>query len=185
MSGIAVDSDYEGEDKFGKWVKEEYTEYKVHTFNPTINLFKIPENSPESVKTATNKAFALFFSDPDASANRVRVVVEHILTDQGVKKSTINKKGKRQRLDTHARIVNYKTVNLDMADKMLAIKFIGNDGSHEGEGLERKDLLPQFELLESILNELYGDSSKRLKKLAKQIIKKKGIGRRPKIRRRF
>jgi hypothetical protein len=55
----------------------------------------------------------------------------------------------------------------------MAIKWIGNKGSHLG-GIEKNDLLDAYELLEYSLNKLYNDPSKRLDKIAKRIIKRKG-----------
>jgi len=65
----------------------------------------------------------------------------------------------------------------DIADFLLAIKWIGNTGSHTGK-LERIDVLEAYELLELSLNKLYDDTEIKLSKISKEIIKRKGTRKR-------
>ena len=55
----------------------------------------------------------------------------------------------------------------------MAVKWIGNDGSHEGD-LSQNDLLDVFEILNYVLDEMYEQRAKNVAKLATKINKAKG-----------
>ena len=61
----------------------------------------------------------------------------------------------------------------EVAEHLLAIKWIGNSGSHVGE-LSQKDLLDGFELVEYALEKLYSKNEERLNQMTKEINKRKG-----------
>ena len=98
--------------------------------------------------------------------------LEKLLDHLKVKK-TKTKNGKRKRLTLHARIEEYELRNKEVADQLLAIKWIGNEGSHD-DGLSRLDLVETYQLYEYALKELFGDEKKKLDKIKKGILKKKG-----------
>jgi hypothetical protein len=134
-----------------------------------------PDSLPESVRNPLIAAEGLFWSDQAACANAIRSTVEAILTDQRVKKSAVNKKGKRVPLTLHSRIDEFgKKRDRELSDKMLAVKWIGNAGSHAGTSPTVDDLFDGFDLLHNVLDEVYAQKSKRLATLAKQIRKAKG-----------
>ena len=91
-----------------------------------------------------------------------------------VKKTTIDKKGKRRGLSLHARIEEFRRKFPNEADMLMAIKWIGNSGSHASEKLTKDDTLDGFEILEHVIHKLFETETKRIKKLTKIINKKKG-----------
>jgi len=95
-----------------------------------------------------------------------------LMTDQGVKRF-VNNKGKRNSLNLHSRLELFKKNQPQIADHLLAIKWIGNSGSHIGK-IEKVDILDAFELLEYSLNKLYDNSEKRINNLAREINRVKG-----------
>jgi hypothetical protein len=64
---------------------------------------------------------------PGSAANRLRYAVEEILTAEGV--PTKNPTG--HRLSADARITLFETSDKDLANGLRAVKWIGNEGSHE------------------------------------------------------
>lgn len=90
--------------------------------DPAPPLATVPENTPDHLKSEFSTAFALFWIDLGACANRLRIIVEKILDHQGVKASVLAK-----------RIEAYKTAQPGHADTFDALRFVGNIGSHEGE----------------------------------------------------
>lgn len=154
---------------------DEYLETYVNTFTPTffqpfIKLFKIPENCSTELKEEIENSFKLFWCDLQSCANKIRISLEIFLTEQKVKKFEI-KNGKRIPISLHKRIEIYN--HLEIKDLLLAIKWIGNSGSHVG-SLETIDILEAYRLLEFSLNKIYNDESKEIKKISKGIIKRKG-----------
>lgn len=57
---------------------------------------------------------------------------------------------------------------------MLAIKWLGNAGSHSQKTVSRDDVIDAYELLEHILQEIYMQKTEKLKTKAQKINKMKG-----------
>lgn len=62
----------------------------------------------------------------------------------------------------------------ELADLILAVKWIGNEGSHLG-SLKRQDIIDAYSILEHALNKLYDDREKMIKNKATKINKHKGV----------
>jgi uncharacterized protein DUF4145 len=147
--------------------------YYPQYFYPPLKLFEFPENLPDDLEDSLENLFKLFWIDNSACANALRTVVEEILTDQRIAKTVTNAKNKRQRLDLHKRIEKFRIKNPDVADYLLATKWIGNTGSHAGE-LSRDDVIAGLEVLHAALNKLYSDTDKRIHTIVRKINIKKG-----------
>ena len=156
---------------------EEYVEHFTPTFfQPTINVFEIPEKCPNSIKNEIIDSFKLFWSDLSSCANKIRISLEVLLNEEKVKRFE-NSGGKRKSISLHRRIQLFS--NIEVRDFLLAIKWIGNTGSHIGE-IETIDILETYQLLEFSLNKLYNNEEKEIKKITKEIIKRKGTRKRNK-----
>jgi hypothetical protein len=143
------------------------------TTTPSLGVFPLDDRWPESVRNQLKFAFSHLFCDPGASANRLRATVECLMDDRGVRKYP--RTGRRRPIDLHTRIVDFKDQNSDAADLLLAVKWLGNTGSHaDVSGLTREDVLDGMELLERALHLIYDDSAKRLAKLARDINRRRG-----------
>lgn len=149
---------------------------------PAPPVFRVEDDWPEGVCLELSYAFAHILGDAGAAANRLRTSVERLLDHLNVKKTTlIAVKGatqkKRIRISAHDRIIIFKKTNPEAADLLLAIKWLGNAGSHSGlEGISREDVLIGMEIMEHVLDK----RAATVKKLAKSINKKKGPVGKPK-----
>lgn len=141
-------------------------------FYPSLSLFAISEKCPETVTKEIKQSFKLFFADPSAAANYVRKAVDEILTSKGVARFTANKKGKRVRIPLHNRITVFETVKPDIAKKLFAIKWLGNEGSH-ADTISKNDVLDAYEILEWVLDDLYVGYRKQLEDKVSKINKTK------------
>ncbi len=101
-------------------------EYRVTLVAPGLKPFKIAAEVPDDIAEHITSAGGLFWSDAEAAANKLRQAVEAFLTNRGVRRSTIDRHRKRRFLTLHARIEEYAAKNKDVADHLLAMKFIGN-----------------------------------------------------------
>lgn len=161
-------NDYRG---IGETKWEEYFIPKY--FVPALHLFRISKKCPVEVAAQIVDAFNLYWSDASACSNKIRIALEMIMDDQGIKKTRINQKTKeRKPLPLHGRIDLFGKKFPLIKDHLLAIKWIGNSGSHVGK-LERIDLIDAFILLEYSVEKLYDDKEKILQQISKQIIKSK------------
>lgn len=151
------------------------TAFEPTFLSPAPNIIPLPPECPNAVSTELSKAFSLFWSDVDASANRLRVAVEALLTDRKVPRSKVSSSGKRNQLTLHARIEIFKQKDPTSADYLLAIKWLGNAGSHAGlNNIDRSDILYGFELIDHVIQRIYVRREQHLAKVAKRINSRKG-----------
>lgn len=142
-------------------------------FHPHLNIFDIPSTCPASVQEELEKSFKQFFSSPDAALNSARAAVEHLVTELGVKRFQ-TQNGKRRPVNLHARINMLGAQHSHIKDLLIAIKWLGNAGSHSGAEISIDDVMDSYELIEHVLDELYGGKAKAMKALAKKVNKRKG-----------
>ncbi len=71
-----------------------------------------------------------------------------------VSKQITTKRGKSQDLALHARIELFAKTSPDVGSKLLAIKWIGNSGSHSDQ-LQSEDILDVFDLLSYAFGEIF------------------------------
>jgi len=145
-------------------------------FYPPLKLITIPKNCPKNISKEINDSFGLFWYDLPSCANKIRVSLELLMNRYKVKK-TFMQSGKRKRLSLHKRIFEFKRKKPEIAELLLAIKWIGNTGSHIGK-LENVDLLEAYELLEHSLNKLFDSTEKKLQKISREINRREGTRKR-------
>lgn len=173
----------------------EYSEDEPGTFSmvpiftlrhadPAPDLFRLPDACAAEVAAAVHRAFALFWSDPDGAVNACRSAVELLLDDVGIPRTTINVRRKRVRVPLDNRLEQAKRLRRvgDVAEHLLATKWIGNAGAH-GDAVDRAAALDAFELLEHALTEIYERRAARTRALAKAVNRAKGPRRPPRGRR--
>lgn len=142
-------------------------------FQPSLKLFIAPKECPETLREEIENSFKLFWCDLQSCANKIRVSLEILMNEFGIKKYNIVG-GKRRPISLHSRIESFP--NAEVKDYLLAIKWIGNNGSHIGD-LQIIDILDAYRLLEFSLAQLYNNENKELKKISKEINQRKGTRR--------
>ena len=163
---------YEGEDGIPEQVYEDY--FRPKNFEPHLRLMPFPKGCPESVSKPLEESFALFFAAPSAAANSVRIAIEALLTELKIRRFNLVN-GKRRFISLHQRISLLPKKYAHLKDLILAIKWLGNAGSHDGATeVSLDDVMDSYELTEHILQEIYAPKVSKLKALAKKVNKKKG-----------
>jgi len=163
---VAFNADGEPEQSWGDFFRPRY-------FEPPLQLFNLPAECPDSVAQPLQESFRLFFCSPPAASNNVRVALEALLTELGVKRFN-TKNGKRVFLNLHSRISLLPTKYSDLGDLLVAIKWLGNAGSHAESAITIDDVMDAYDLIDHVLQELYMQKAMKAKALAKQINRKKG-----------
>ncbi len=148
--------------------------FKPYFFYPSLQIFLIPEDTPKDVKEAIQSSFSIVFSNKLAAANQIRVALECLLTHLGVKRFT-NSRGKRHRLKLHDRILHLSPKFQHIKDLCLAIKWLGNSGSHCGDEMTFDNVFDGYDMLSFLLDEVYANRKAHAEKLAKKINAKKGV----------
>lgn len=150
--------------------------FRPTMFVPALNLIAIPAKCPPTVAQPLRESFALFFSSPGAASNNIRIAVEELLTELRVKRfNTVG--GQRRFISLHQRINLLPRKFVDLRELMLAIKWLGNAGSHGDGGsgaISADDVMDAYEMMEHILAEVYSPRSNRLAAIAKKVNKRKG-----------
>lgn len=148
------------------YMGHKYVGFTPIFYNPPINIFKISTYCPENIRNSVLKAFSHFWNDLSSAANRIRTSVELIMDEQGIPETGT----------LHSRISNYTKINPECGNKLMAVKWIGNVGSHKTD-VSKEDVIIGFELLEWVIEELYERPNRinRLNNISETINKNKGI----------
>ena len=157
---------------------EPYEVYEDHFrpkfFEPHLKLLQIPKKCPSSVSKPIEDSFALFFAAPHAASNNVRIAIEALLTELKIRLFD-HASGRRRFISLHQRISLLPEKFAHLKDLILAIKWLGNAGSHGGStDITLDDVIDSYDLTEHILQEVYAPKLRKLHKIAKEVNKKKG-----------
>jgi hypothetical protein len=161
---MSYDPDPEGEVDF-----EDY--FAPRFCFPMPDIFEIPKKCPREIKTELCAGFSLFWSDSAATANRVRVALEHLMGHLGVPTRRKDQHGRFFDQSLHQRIEMFAKGNPSIGSQLMALKWLGNTGSHQGV-VTRDDILDAFEILEHALGELIDQRSAKVAALARKLMKK-------------
>ena len=160
-------------DDINEYIENNFNLFKPKFFYPNLKLFPIIKEIPSNIKDLINEAFALYFSDYSACANKIRTTIEAILDDLNIDRTYTNSKNEKVSiLSLHKRIEIYEKENPDLAKLLMAMKIIGNEGSHSTT-TSIDNLLDAFEILEHFIENVYSKNSERIKELADKIVEKK------------
>lgn len=149
--------------------------YIPQSFLPPPQMIRVPETCPEEIRSEVQASFALFWLDHSSALNRIRNAIELLLTEMGVKRHGQRSGGGRTRLslDSRIQVLRSKKPSLsDLCDRLLAVKHLGNAGSHPGD-VHREDVFDGLDILEHILLERYENPQGRLARMVRQINKRK------------
>lgn len=148
--------------------------YRVCFVSPPLLVFHAPSATPFAVKRAIESASQILWLSPSASANRLRQAVDVLLTAKKVRRTAVTTKGKRTKFTLHQRIEVFRSTHPDVAEALEAVKWIGNDGSHDTR-LTVADVLTGSEILELAVRSLYDESDALLKAKVNTINRSKGL----------
>jgi hypothetical protein len=150
---------------------EDTTWYRIESFIPAPSPFRLDSKVPANVADLVKGAASLLWADHDAAANKIRQAVEALLDERGVKKYP--RAGPRKSINTHSRIELFAKTAQEAAGLLMAVKWIGNEGSHTG-GLTRDDILDALEMVEEVLDVVYVGRRAALARKVSAVIAKKG-----------
>ncbi|ELY5787857.1 DUF4145 domain-containing protein [Cronobacter sakazakii] len=152
------------------WDYEKGMEYwqvlKPLNFVPALNPFIINDNCPEEISEPLTASFSVYLAQPGSAANLIRITVERLLTAIGVPER--NDKGKR--IVLHERLEKHLPNNYsDYAGPLMAIKFLGNAGSHTFDEVKVSDIEDAFEIMEYVVNDIFSKRKESIEVLTKRL----------------
>ncbi|MGN2430288.1 DUF4145 domain-containing protein [Pseudomonas syringae] len=167
-----VEEEYEV-DEHGEWSRDWTSYYRPTFFHPALHLIDYPARAPKEVVSPLSTAAAMFFSSPASSCNAIRASAEEVLTHLGIAVKTEEKF-----ISFGNRINLLPEEQASTKNLFNAIRWIGNHGSHPGNEIEFEDALHALEIMEYLLEEVFGDRKQALEALAAAINDRKGpVGR--------
>lgn len=139
-------------------------------FYPPVHLVPVPSYIPKSIRGELQRSYALYFADPASAANPLRSAVECFMDIT----NTIKERD-GQLLSLHKRLKEFKKVNADIAELLVAVKWLGNDGSHYEPRLTHDDLLKAYEVFMHAMGKWFDNLESRVKGHASRISKGRGL----------
>lgn len=137
-------------------------------FIPPLEMFKIPQETPHRVKECIMASFNLFFVSSGSALNEIRNAIEFLMDELQVPRKGLDDNGKEERWDLDKRVGKMPNQDVNVKSHLLAIKNLGNWGSHAVE-TDREDVLNAYDLLSHVLEALYVKRDKAMQELAKRI----------------
>ncbi|WP_349904736.1 DUF4145 domain-containing protein [Parafrigoribacterium humi] len=130
------------------------TFYTITSMSPPLVLMRLPETAPEEVREGVERASAVLLLDPGLAGTALRAAVERFLTTQGIPAKRSG--GGFKSLDERIRDWKHASPNrASVADLLLAVKWIGNAGSHEVSDVSVKEVLDGVEILDEAFHRLF------------------------------
>ncbi len=143
----------------------DHVEFLPKFFYPTINIFQIHSKCPTNVKILIQESFALAWADFSAAGNKLRTAVECLLINLGYDSDKFK--------TLHSKIEALKLSNPEVGELLLALKWLGNDASHESR-LKEYDLAFAYEIFEKVIEKLFDDKERKFNSFIEIINNRKG-----------
>ncbi len=141
----------------------------IRGISPPLEMFKISNACPQPMADAIRSAFQIFWIDGAACAGRLRVALESLMDSNQI--PILRKEGGKAPMPLDNRLKIFADKEPAMKDHLMALKWLGNTGSHS-HGVPEHELLQAFEVLEHVIEELIDKKSARIAKIADQIDKR-------------
>jgi len=142
-------------DHLSQTVTESIPYFEAQTFYPPLPLFIPPEDCPASVIKELNNISALLNAHPSAATNAIRRLLETLLDDMKVPRERPREGKSPERLKLHDRIDRFPDILGEHQRGVMALKYLGNTGSHENRAIERECLEDACQILENIIHQVY------------------------------
>lgn len=138
-----------------------------HYFEPALHLIDVPSSISKDVQELVVKSFIMYWVDLDSCANKIRQALELVVKERGAVGTNL-----------HHQIESLReTIGEKITNRLLALKWVGNEGSHASRPFEKSEILDAYGLLEDVLAQLYPDHTdeRRKENLVQKIISNKGL----------
>lgn len=147
------------------WVDQ----YEPEFILPAPMPIRLSDQTPVSVEASLRDAASLIWKSAEAAANHVRQAVENLMDALNV--PTHAPGGGKLKL--HHRIEEFQKTDPDNGEILLAIKWLGNSGSHAG-GVTRENVLDAFDMVELVVTKLFDTTAQQILAKVKAVNAAKG-----------
>jgi len=165
---VSYESDYE-ELPNGEWEQRADSIYTPLAFAEAPPVIRVCEECPKAVLAELDRSFALYWMDRRSCATAIRSAVESLLDERNAPREIKRKPGRTTRLPLHDRIVRFQETDPKPGKLLLAIKVIGNVGTHQDD-ITFDDLLTGYEILDHVIDLIYSRRAARISGLADDVL---------------
>ncbi len=157
LSGQVISLEEFNDEMTERWYQ---SGYRPKHFYPPLPLFLPPEKCPAEIFDMLDEISALIPSHPASAVNIMRTVLEMMLDSIGVprEKAELNKKGQKIQLTTHKRISDYSAMLEPKNEAFMALKWLGNHGSHGGSKITRSAIDDACVIIGDLIEFLFSES---------------------------
>jgi hypothetical protein len=153
----------------GDWEYKADPHYTPLAFAEPPPVIRVCEKCPEAVSAHLDRSFGLYWMDRRSCATAVRTAVESLLDERGVPRDIERKPGKLARIPLHDRIVRFQEADPEPGKLLVAIRVIGNVGTHQDD-ITVDDLLTGYEILDHVIDLVYSGRAARVAGLADEVL---------------
>lgn len=153
----------------GDWVPCADPRYTPLAFAESPPVIRVCEQCPEVVSAHLERSFGLYWIDRRSCATAIRSAVECLLDERSVPRQIERQPGKPARIPLHDRILRFQETDLESGKLLLAIKVIGNVGTHQDD-ITVDDLLTGYEILDHVIDLVYSGRGARVAGLASELV---------------
>lgn len=126
--------------------------YSIEYFSPPLELIRAPKSAPDEVQEGITRASRVLFADPGLAATALRATIERYLTTEGIPAEIDGTfMPVRKRIDDWAA----QTGKTEIADLFHAIRWIGNEGTHEVSDLTAAEVIEDAAILDEALHRIF------------------------------
>lgn len=141
------------------------TYYRAKAFVPPLPVFYIPDRCPHHIKMQLLRVAGLLAMSGEASVNAMRSVLELLLDELEVPQQLDRENKSPRVLKLHDRIEEYPDkIGVHQA-AFMALKWVGNSGSHSRRPIPMKDIDDALSVLDDLVKQLYGDVAQKVARL--------------------
>lgn len=155
ISGVGGLDEVYGYDDRGNEERSCTAWFEAKTFFPPLPMFIPPAGCPDSVLDQLKEISSLLTGHPAAAANAIRSLLEVLLDELKVPRAELRNGAKQRLLNLHDRIEGYPHLFGGLNEGLMALKHLGNSGSHAGVPIKKQHLEDACLVVEQILAKLY------------------------------
>lgn len=158
VGGTERSWDRESEDNLYDW-------FLPKSFSPALHPIEITEKCAEEISEPLRASFSVYLTQPGSAANLIRIAVERMMTAIGVPE--LNHENKR--ITLHHRLERLEGQYAPYKNALMAIKFLGNAGSHTYDEVKIEDIETAFEIMDFVVTDLFSGRKESIDVLSQRL----------------
>ncbi|NNS10190.1 DUF4145 domain-containing protein [Erwinia sp. JH02] len=129
--------------------------FRASTFHPPLPVFIPRADCPDPVRQQLKEISALLAAHPSAAINTMRTVLEMLLDELKVPREVTRIGKDPLTLTLHRRIDVHPAILGGYGDAFMALKWLGNQGSHSDRRIRQSHIEGDCTVLDDLIQQIY------------------------------